>query len=131
MLNRKKKILLVEEEKFAALDILSTLNELGYKVTSTVDNEKDAVRKYVFEKPDLVLIDIELKRGAGSINTAKSILKKFKVPVVFLTVSPHEIFTKSTTMKSSFSFLTKPFNPLDLQAAIEMAFLNETFFVSN
>ena len=128
---KKKKILLVARERINELDISSTLNELGYKVNSIVDNDKDVVKKCSIEKPNLVLIDIDLDKGRSSINIAKTILKKFKIPVVFLNVSQHEMLHNSKWLKQPVSFLTRPNDPLELQAAIEMAFLDKAFFMTN
>ena len=121
---KKKKILLVTRERINELDISGTLNELGYRVNSIVDNDKDAVKQCSIEKPNLVLIDFDLEK-------AKTILKKFKIPVVFLNVSPHEMLPNSKLLKQPVSFLTRPNDPLELQAAIEMAFLDKAFFMTN
>ncbi len=129
MPNEKKKIMLAAKEKPDSLEIIRTLNGMGYGVTSFAEN--DAVKKNSTDKTDLVLIDIDWKKGSTCINTAKTISKKCKVPVIFLHVPPYHIFPKGKFPKIPVSFVYEPLNNLELQAAIEMVFINESFFISN
>ena len=57
----KPKILVVEDELTAALDIKRRLEQLGYEVPSTVGNGRDAIRLIKEAPPDIILMDIVIR----------------------------------------------------------------------
>ena len=131
MHNEMKKIMLVAKENFDTPVIISTLNLLGYRVSTFAGNDRNAVKKYSAEKPDLALIDMNFERGSNNVNTANVILKELKIPVVFLRISPDYIFPNGNLSNLPVFFVPGPLNQLELHAAIELALLNESIFSSN
>ena len=61
----KTKILIVEDESIVALDMKNTLTNFGYEVTNCVTNYNDAVNSVHANKPELILMDINLGTGNG------------------------------------------------------------------
>ena len=55
------KILVVEDEKIVAIELLDRLRVMGYGVTATVASGEEAISEAERERPDLVLMDIQLK----------------------------------------------------------------------
>ncbi|TNF91617.1 MAG: response regulator [Gammaproteobacteria bacterium] len=55
------KILIVEDEKSHADLLQLILDRFVYQVTDIVDNSEDAIGRIRKRKPDLVLMDIEIK----------------------------------------------------------------------
>lgn len=58
----KPTILIVEDEFLIARDIRNILFEEGYNVIGEVDSVEEAIEFIKIKKPDLVLIDIQLKK---------------------------------------------------------------------
>ena len=81
----KAKILIVEDEAIIAMGIESSLQHLGYEVTSIVDTGEKAFEKTEIDKPDIILMDIRIKGEMDGIDTAKVIRNQFGIPVIFST----------------------------------------------
>lgn len=56
-----KSILIVEDESIIALNLKYDLEDLGYNVIDIVDNGDDAIYSAVEFRPDLTIMDINLK----------------------------------------------------------------------
>ena len=68
---RSATILIVEDDSMNAIAIKASVINLGYKVCDIVAESEDALKKVKVHKPDLVLMDINLKGSADGIETAK------------------------------------------------------------
>jgi len=68
------KLMIVEDEAIAALFLRSTLERLGYAVTSVVDNGEQAVQQAADERPDVVLMDIRLRGSMDGVEAASRTL---------------------------------------------------------
>lgn len=81
----KKKILLIEDDKFLRKVIVHKLITEGYEVVQAIDGEKGIVAAKE-EKPDLILLDLVLPEIDGF--EVLAILKKdketFNIPVIVL-----------------------------------------------
>ena len=77
----KASVLIVEDEALIADDIASILEKNGYSVTDIVDNSADALESIAQSKPDVALLDINIKGDHDGIELAP----KLDVPFVFLT----------------------------------------------
>ncbi|MBL6971732.1 MAG: PAS domain S-box protein [Desulfobacterales bacterium] len=117
----KTKILIVEDDGIAAMDIESRLKNLGYSVSGIVNYAEKAIEKVEELKPDLVLMDIVLKGEMDGIETAESIRSRFDIPVVFITTYDDEERFERAKLAIPFGFIFKPFQDRDLKITIEMA----------
>lgn len=115
----KLKILIVEDNTIAALDIQSQLNMMSYEVPATVLSGEEALRKINEIKPDLVLMDINLKGEINGIRTAKTIKEKFNLPVIFLTAYSEEKMKNNTELIEYDGYIKKPFDSFELVEVIE------------
>ena len=80
-----KTILLVEDEVIIALAESKTIRQFGYKVIMA-HNGDEAVRGATGDAGiDLVLMDIDLGKGIDGTESARRILEKKNIPIVFLT----------------------------------------------
>lgn len=119
-LNAKIKILIVEDEALVAQHIEEQLEDFGYEVATSVSYGELAPEEVKCHQPDLVLMDIMLKGQMNGIDAAREIKSISSVPVVFLTAyGDRGMFEKAKSTKP-YGFLTKPFRPQELHAAIEL-----------
>jgi two-component system, cell cycle sensor histidine kinase and response regulator CckA len=114
-------ILIVEDEGVAALDLQQSLSQLGYKVAAVVNNGPEAIELAGHIRPHLVLMDIRLPGPLDGIATAREISGRWQIPIVFVTGD-----TRGTTFQNAqdigpFGFLSKPYRPTDLRAAVALA----------
>lgn len=119
---KAKTILLVEDEAIIAMEEQMELNRYNYDIITAFSGEK-AIQ--VFDencsKIDLILMDIDLGRGIDGTETARQILKKKEVPVVFLSSHMESEIVKKTEQISSYGYVVKNSSITVLDASIKMA----------
>ena len=114
------KILVVEDEMIIAAKIAMQLTSLGYDVTGILPRGEEAIEHVKENKPDIVLLDINLKGNLDGIETATQIQQLYNIPIIYLTANADEgTFNKAKTTRPA-AFISKPFKQLDLQRAIEL-----------
>ena len=114
------KILVVEDEMIIAAKIAMQLTSLGYEVTGILPRGEQAIEQVKENKPDIILLDINLKGNLDGIETATQIQQLYNIPIIYLTANADEgTFNKAKTTKPA-AFISKPFKQLDLQRAIEL-----------
>jgi CheY-like chemotaxis protein len=83
----EEKVLLVDDEvDFIEVNKVALENK-GYKVLAAYD-EKEALEKALKEKPDVIILDVMLKRKTGGFNVARELRKYEEIrntPVIMLT----------------------------------------------
>ncbi len=125
------KIGIVEDELVIARTILSTLDELGYSHCGPAINYTEAMEMLDNNKPDLLLLDIQLSGKKDGIDVAQKINELYQIPFIFLTAnSDGETIDRAKKVKPH-AYIVKPFTKEELFAAIEIAFSNFTGNRSN
>lgn len=112
-------VLIIEDEAIISADIESLVKELGHRVTGTATTHDEAVDAVARHTPGLVLADIQLADGSSGIDAVKDILKRFDVPVIFITAFPERLLTGERPEPTF--LITKPFQPETVKAAISQA----------
>ena len=115
------RILVVEDEGVAALDIRRTLESFGHEVVGPVVSGSDAISYAERLRPDLVLMDIVLKGNMDGIDAAVQIKDRFSIPVIFLTAYAEDELLRRAKLAEPFGYIIKPFSRQELQSAIEIA----------
>lgn len=115
------KILVVEDEMIIGAKISMQLTSLGYEVTGILPRGEEAILHLEQNKPDIVLLDINLKGKIDGIETARQLQQKSGVPIIYITANSDEATFNRAKSTKPFAFISKPFKPLDLQRAIELA----------
>lgn len=116
-----RKILIVEDEGIAAMNLERTLDDLGYLSAGIAFTAEEAVEKAKLMRPDLVLMDIQLAGRADGIEAAGEIQERLGTPVVFLTAFSDDQTLARAKQKSPFGFLVKPVRDQALKSTIEIA----------
>ena len=114
------KIFIVEDEMIIAANISLQLSKLGYEISGIVSRGEDAILHIKENKPDIILLDIQLKGKLDGIDTAKLILKEHVIPIIYLTANVDDAHFKRAKETKPHAFISKPFKKLDLQHAIEL-----------
>ncbi|WP_187262524.1 LytR/AlgR family response regulator transcription factor [Pontibacter beigongshangensis] len=116
----KPKILISEDEVIIAEDLAACLEELGYE-TCAIDSGEDTINMIRETKPDLVLLDINLRGKADGIDIGLLIKTEFKIPFIFLTAYADKATIDRAKKTEPDGFLVKPFDHKSLRSAIEIA----------
>ena len=117
----KKTLLIVEDERIVAKDLQQTLQRLAYHVPMIASTGAEAVHAVQTIKPDLVLMDIQLRGNLDGIQTTAEIRKNYDVPVIYLTAFADEDTLIRAKITEPFGYIIKPFDEHDVHSTIEMA----------
>ncbi len=110
------KILIVEDEQNISKLIEDTL-QLGSYETECSFNGFDALEKINNKCYDLILMDIMLP-GLDGFEVLSRIEKK-NIPIIFLSAK-NDVPTIVRGLKTGIDYMTKPFEPLELLARVEL-----------
>ncbi len=114
------KLLIVEDDMLIAAKISMQLTRLGYAVTAIVTRGEEAIRQAQENRPDLILLDINLKGTLDGIETAHQLNKLVHIPIIYVTANSDEATFNRAKETRPYAFITKPIRNLDLQRAIEL-----------
>ena len=112
-------VLIIEDEPVIAADIEALVTELGHRVVDIAATRREAADAVARETPGLVLADIQLADGSSGVDAVKDILRRYDVPVIFITAFPERLLTGERPEPTF--LITKPFQPETVKAAIGQA----------
>jgi len=121
MANQKANIIIVEDEAIVAEEIKTSLEGMGYFVTSIVKTGESAIEKAEQDRPDVILMDIRLEGQIDGIEAAERIRSRFDIPVIFLTAYTEQHMLERAKVIEPFGYILKPYRKRDLRVTIEMA----------
>ena len=119
-MNSPAKILIVEDEMIIGANISLQLSKLGYEVTGIVSRGEEAISHVRQSRPDIVLMDIQLKGDLDGIDTVNQMHQENNIPVIYLTANADEENFERAKSTNPYAFISKPFKKLDLQHAIDL-----------
>ncbi|HKR05415.1 MAG TPA: response regulator [Bacteroidia bacterium] len=120
----KIKIGIVEDDMIIADALSEMLTSLGYEVPESATRYSEAIDMIERDKPDLLLIDINLIGQMNGIDIGHTINKKFALPFIFLTANVDADTVERAKEVKPLAFLAKPITKEQLFSAIEIAFSN-------
>lgn len=104
----KRKILIIEDEKELAQVLYDTFSQEDFEVIKAFDGEI-GVDKFYEEKPDLILLDINLPKKLGW-KVCKEIRKTSNVPIIMMTARDSDADEYTGLSIGADDYITKPFN---------------------
>ena len=115
------RVFVVEDEVLVARDIKSRLEKLGYQVIGTAARGDDAVSRVLSERPDLILMDINLKGDMDGIEAADRIRAEADLPIIFCTAYSNDETLARAKVTVPYGYVLKPFDNRELEITIEIA----------
>jgi two-component system, LytTR family, response regulator LytT len=115
------RVLVVEDEKIHLEDLLITLEELGHDCVASTAHPLDALELAELHRPDVVIQDINLNGKISGIQLAKKMMQLYQLPVIFATSYRDASIINDALDVKPITYLTKPIQSGDLQAALLMA----------
>ncbi|MEM7365079.1 MAG: response regulator [Pseudomonadota bacterium] len=116
-----KSLLVVEDEVLVARDIKSRLERMGYTVLDIASRGLEAIEKALRLRPDLILMDINLKDEIDGVDTAIRIREQYDVPVIFCTAYSNDEILERAKISAPYGYVLKPFDNRELEINIEIA----------
>ena len=123
-----KKVLIVEDEKSLATVISDSLKNEGFETVITHRGD-EAIDCFYKEKPDLILLDINLP-GMNGWEICKNLKALSQVPIIMVTARDSEFDEIKGLELGADDYITKPFTPKLLIIKLKKLFKlsNDTFF---
>ena len=112
-------VLVVEDEVLVAEDLRLILEGGGYSVSAVVRTGSAAIAAARAKRPDLTLLDIQLKGPIDGIEVAEVFLAERLGAVIFLTSHTDTSTLARGRRAMAASWLEKPFADDDLLALVE------------
>jgi CheY-like chemotaxis protein len=116
----KGTILIVEDDDIIAKVEDWRLKNLGYEVCGRAITGAEAMEMAAKHKPDVVLMDINIKGDIDGIETAKMIKKAYNIPVIYVTSHSDGQTLERARDTNPDGFVVKPFDDNDLRVAISL-----------
>jgi two-component system, response regulator PdtaR len=120
------KILVVDDEAIITMQLEERLSIMGYTVVGMAASGEDAVDKARRIRPDLVLLDIVMPGKMNGIEAGTIITKELDIPVVFVTAYADDAIIEKAKSARPYGYIVKPFNELEIKAAIEVALFRKS-----
>lgn len=111
-----KKILVVDDEKKLVNVLRSYLEQASFDVLTAHDG-KNALTSFRREKPNLVLLDLNLPEMDG-LDVARTIRKESNVPIIMLTARVDETDRLIGLELGADDYVLKPFSPREVVARV-------------
>jgi DNA-binding NarL/FixJ family response regulator len=115
---RARRILIVEDEMFVALDIEAVVIKAGHKVVGFAGTAERAVTMADEMRPDLVLMDIRLPGERDGVDAAIEIRQRFDIPSLIISAYSDAETRARATPARALGFIPKPFDHALLALAL-------------
>lgn len=115
------RIVVVEDEIFIRLDLMTHLGTAGHKIVGTADSAEDALSAVERERPDVVLMDVRLSGERDGIDAALEIWRRFSIRSLFVSANLDAAARSRAAAANPIGFLEKPFTRANLLAAVAAA----------
>ena len=118
-MSEKLSVMVVEDETIIRTSFVMALEDLGYNVVGEASNGERALQLLESVKPDIILLDINLPKING-LKVLELIHDQYGIPCIIITGYYSEDFLERAKKAGAFSYLLKPIDPFQLQAALEV-----------
>lgn len=112
------RVQIVEDEAIVAYDLRQSLEALGYSVCGIASSENQAIELAQRDRPDLVLMDINLGRGGDGTVAARDISLRLSLPVIYLTAYAGEDILQKAIEAAPYGYVLKPIQIGELHATM-------------
>jgi DNA-binding NtrC family response regulator len=116
----KTRILIVEDQFIEANNLKLIIRKAGYDVCSIARSVPEALIILEQEKPDMVLLDIQLDGQQTGIDLA-AILHKRNIAFVYLSANSNKQTLDAAKATNPYGFLVKPFRQKDVLVMLDVA----------
>lgn len=113
------RLMIVENDRVTARDLEATLRRRGFVVSGIAYSAAQALDLLDGEKPDLVLLDIQLDHDEDGITLAQTLREQHGIPSIFITGYSEEAIIERARRARPAAFLRKPFSDAELAVCLE------------
>jgi len=114
-----RRVLIVEDEVIVADDLEWQLIQIGCDVTGIAASGEEAIALANQQRPEVVLMDIQLQGAMSGLEAARLIQQKTGAAIIFVTAFAAVFLRDPAQMQSPGICLSKPFSTVQLKAALQ------------
>ena len=111
-------ILVVEDEPLVAFAMEWTLKSAGHQVMGPADSVDDAIALCRHSRPDLALIDLNLRDGGDGVEVARYLQRCHEIPALFLSA---QVAHARANRHLACGLVRKPYDSALLPQIVEFA----------
>jgi two-component system, response regulator PdtaR len=115
------RVLIVEDDAIIAMHLAMLVAELGHEVCATAVSADQAIERADALRPDVVLMDIRLRRGSSGVDAARELHARQALRCIFLSANLDEPTRTALLPYEPIDFIGKPVMPVSLQRALKKA----------
>jgi len=120
MPERRKRVVIAEDEAIIRLDLKEILESEGYDVVGETGRGDEAVELVARHRPDLAILDVKMP-GLDGIEAARRISSEHRTAALILTAFSQRNLIEDARDAGVAAYLVKPFQRSELIPAIEVA----------
>jgi CheY-like chemotaxis protein len=114
-------VLVVEDEPISAMALQESLERMGHDVPAVVDSGDGVVGAAVAHRPDLVIMDINLRSFIDGVDAAERLRMVSEAPVIYLTAYPSRGSQDRALRTRPAAYLIKPVDEVLLRDCVDRA----------
>ena len=103
-----KTVMIIEDETIISFGYRLQLERMGLEVMGVARSSEEAEQLLDGHRPDLIIMDIYLTGERSGIDLAEEILRRYPVPIVFLTASTDPAKLEKIRSMPGCHYLSKP-----------------------
>lgn len=119
-----KRILVIEDEPFIAVDIQQLLVGEGYDVQVNFQDVANALQIIEEWQPHLVLLDIQLNEEKTGIDIGHFLQQQNKIPFIYITSYSDKLTLEKVRHTRPYGFIVKPYKSEELIASVYLVINN-------
>ncbi len=117
-----KNIVIVEDETITQRYLKDIFAQYDVTVSGCFDNASDTIEALKSVECDMILMDINIKGPVDGIQLAKTILKAYTFPIVFITAHNDDETFQELLELAPYGFIEKPFSSKDVVFTLQLAY---------
>ena len=121
-MEKKIKILIVEDEVIVAQWMKIELEDIGYEVLEYVTTGEKAIESALENKPDIILLDVNLIGKIDGIDAAEKITDTLNTPIIFMTGYNESSIYERAQKINPVGYLEKPVEIYDIKPILDKLF---------
>ena len=120
----KKRILVIEDEPFIAVDIQQLLVGEGYDVQINFQDVANALQLIEDWQPHLVLLDIHLNEEKTGIDIGEYLQQQNRIPFIYITSYSDKLTLEKVKNSRPYGFIIKPYKAADIVSTVYLVINN-------
>lgn len=121
-----EKILIIDDERDIARLMQATLQREGYTKIEMAYSLEEGWRTFLWQQPDLILLDVMLPDGEGY-ELCKKIRQSSHIPILFMSAKTEEIDKLLGLAIGGDDYITKPFSPKEVAFRVKAQLRRASF----